>query len=298
MILNPFNILDIKVTELENHDVAKQILNGLRTYSAPCLGSGTLEPFSVYILDKTLGLIGGITGAIRQYPSTKTAWVHNVWVQEAFRGRGLGGQLCTYLEYFAYKKQCQAIQLEIFDFQGRTFYEKQGYQSIGILSRALGDFDKFFMRKKPVLSSIPRGVGLVFVDESGDETIKQAIVSACDQVNTSYLGTKGLQQPFSIYLPGLRSDIMGGITGTINNLETWVHVMWVDARYTGQGVGKLLWKKLEAYLLTKGCSALFVATLSFQAKPFYEKLGCRCQGTISQWMGGYDQHYFEKKLTL
>lgn len=102
-----FDILDIKITERENDAIAGPILSGLRSYCAPYLGSDTLEPFSIYMLDSSSNLIAGITGAIRQYPRTKTAWVHKVWVQEAYRGRGLGANSSPILSILPTKKSAR-----------------------------------------------------------------------------------------------------------------------------------------------------------------------------------------------
>jgi len=291
------NTDDIKIDESKNEEIANSILNGLRAYSAPYLGSGKSQPFSLYIVDDETNVIAGILGATRPYLNSKITWVHKVWVEKIYRGRGLGRSLFAHLDNFAYKKGCAAIQLEIFDFQNKTFYEKQGFQSIGVISNALRGKDKFFMRKTPCLAPTPMNLFPIFLNESENENIKQVILDGYNVFNKPYLGESGSEKDFSIYLQDINLKIIAGITGRMNNHQAWAHVIWVDEMYRGQGIGKILWKKLEDYIRNKDYPHLFLGTLdSFGTKPFYEKVGCRCQGTIPKWVDGHDQHWFEKKL--
>ncbi|WP_206425200.1 GNAT family N-acetyltransferase [Rickettsiales endosymbiont of Stachyamoeba lipophora] len=61
-------------------------------------------------------------------------------------------------------------------------------------------------------------------------------------------------------------------------------------------MGRKLFAELEQYAKSKNCKYIQLDTFEFQAKPFYEKLGFKCIGTIKEWIKGYDWHFMRKVL--
>jgi hypothetical protein len=53
-------------------------------------------------------------------------------------------------------------------------------------------------------------------------------------------------------------------------------------------------KRAELYAVERGCTDAFLDTFSFQARPFYEKLGYRVFGMLENHPAGH-QHYFMTK---
>jgi GNAT superfamily N-acetyltransferase len=75
-------------------------------------------------------------------------------------------------------------------------------------------------------------------------------------------------------------DVIAGFNG-----HTWgaccelAHV-WVHEQYRGQGLGALLLRSAEAEAVARGCVQVVLATHSFQAPGFYERLGYERKYTI------------------
>lgn len=88
--------------------------------------------------------------------------------------------------------------------------------------------------------------------------------------------------------------------GVVSRLwGNWMHVLylWVDPAFKGKGVGRQLMHKMEAVAIAQGCHSAMVDTFSFQAKPFYEKLGYRNQMTLDAFPGDEHQlHFLTKSL--
>lgn len=74
-------------------------------------------------------ILGGITGTIFWYH----LHIDFLWVDESLRGNGYGKQLLDNIELLARENNCNLIQLDTFSFQAPNFYQKYGYDVIGVI---------------------------------------------------------------------------------------------------------------------------------------------------------------------
>jgi ribosomal protein S18 acetylase RimI-like enzyme len=73
--------------------------------------------------------------------------------------------------------------------------------------------------------------------------------------------------------------------------------LYVEETFRGRGIGSRLMQKAFTYGKEKNVSFAFVETMSFQALPFYEKMGFALEFTRSGYAHGASFHYLAKKLT-
>jgi GNAT superfamily N-acetyltransferase len=73
-------------------------------------------------------LIGGATG----YTTINNLILECLWVDEAYRGLGLGRRLLTEAETKAKNEGCIACQTMSLSFQAPGFFQKMGYQVYGV----------------------------------------------------------------------------------------------------------------------------------------------------------------------
>jgi GNAT superfamily N-acetyltransferase len=78
----------------------------------------------------------------------------------------------------------------------------------------------------------------------------------------------------------------------------WLHVITlaVAAPVRRRGFGKELMQRAETYAVERGCTNAFLDTFSFEARPFYEKLGYRLFGTLENHPVGHQHYFMTKKL--
>jgi lactoylglutathione lyase len=91
-------------------------------------------------------------------------------------------------------------------------------------------------------------------------------------------------------------DIIAGFNG-----HTWgacceLSHVWVDERYRGQGLGAALLRSAEAEAFARGCSQVVLATHSFQAPGFYERMGYDRKYAIEGRPKGYSDVIYVKVL--
>ena len=92
-------------------------------------------------------------------------------------------------------------------------------------------------------------------------------------------------------------ELRGGLLGEI--WGGWLHVgyLWVDAPLRGQGWATKLMGAAEEYAVSHGAHDVHLETFSFQARPFYEKLGYQLFATLDDFPPGHQKFFLKKKLT-
>ena len=78
----------------------------------------------------------------------------------------------------------------------------------------------------------------------------------------------------------------------------WLHVsvVWVEERARRQRLGTRLMNAMEAEAIRRGCRGAYLDTFSYQARPFYEKLGYEVFGTLDDYPPGHQRFYMRKRL--
>jgi GNAT superfamily N-acetyltransferase len=91
---------------------------------------------------------------------------------------------------------------------------------------------------------------------------------------------------FLISVRDTDGNMVGGLLGATYLGWTQVSALWMPDALRGQGIGTQLMAQAEALARERACPRMFVETLSFQALPFYEKLGYRVVSRIDDFPPG------------
>ncbi len=133
------------------------------------------------------------------------------------------------------------------------------------------------------------------IDETNNPDIINVIKKGVFEFNKPYFGSYQ-SKVITIYAQNEDARVIGGIVG--NTLDKYLRVdwVWVDEAYRSQGIGTGLFKVLEKFAYEHHFQFIQLDTFDFQARPFYEKLGFQCVGTIPKWLDGRDCHFMRKTL--
>lgn len=101
---------------------------------------------------------------------------------------------------------------------------------------------------------------------------------------------------FFIFARDENDVIIGGLRAVLEWDIVHIELLWTSEEARGKGIGKELMEKAEAYALEKGIDRALLETTSFQARPFYEKLGYEVFGTLPDHPKGHDCYFLTKKL--
>ena len=103
--------------------------------------------------------------------------------------------------------------------------------------------------------------------------------------------------PVSFFLRSARGVWLGGLLGNI--WGGWLHVthLWVASPERRHGNGTRLLQAAETYAIERGCLAATLETHSYEARPFYEKLGYQVFATLEDYPPGHSKFFLRKQLT-
>ena len=90
-------------------------------------------------------LIAGLDACITAF---KILYVSTVFVDEAYRRKGIGARMIREMEKRALAMGVNTIRLDTFNWQGKAFYEALGYQCAGHYENAEDSYSEYFFLKR------------------------------------------------------------------------------------------------------------------------------------------------------
>jgi GNAT superfamily N-acetyltransferase len=125
--------------------------------------------------------------------------------------------------------------------------------------------------------------------------LRQRVQTMVDHHNIASTGQADWY-PVAFFLRDEAGEVLGGLLGEI--WAGWLHIrtLALAAPARGQGFGRELMQRAEAYARERNCTNAFLDTFSFQARPFYEKLGYRVFGVLENHPAGHQHFFMTKRL--
>src|SRR5215510_11767817 len=120
-----------------------------------------------------------------------------------------------------------------------------------------------------------------------DGGARQFIVNGVDCYN---IAATGLPDYFPV------NFVLRGVLGQLWGHWLQVTYLWVAKAARGVGHGTRLMEDAEAYARSRGAIGATVETHSFQARPFYERLGYEVFGTLDGYPPGHVKFFLRKAL--
>jgi len=119
-----------------------------------------------------------------------------------------------------------------------------------------------------------------------------------EQLHRFNLASAPLDQvrPLRVIVTAADGARLGGAVG-----RTWgecceLQQIAVDPSARSRGVGSAVMAAFEAESRARGCRLVYLETFSFQAAPFYERLGYKRTHSTEGFAPGIVKHLYEKRL--
>ena len=131
----------MNITPTENE--IKYIREELNQFNNERVGEDGHTPLNIVEYDTNGNIIGGILGG------TYWGWMYVdiLWVHENHRYKGIGSKLLREAETEAVRRGCHHVHLDTMSWQAPEFYQKHGYEVIGILPDIPNGNQKYLLMK-------------------------------------------------------------------------------------------------------------------------------------------------------
>lgn len=129
--------------------------------------------------------------------------------------------------------------------------------------------------------------------------IKPADVNVIVKALTEFNASKANGETPSYLLITVRDreqNVVGGLVGATYLGWLQVQAVWVSEVLRGKGYGSRLMQQAEDETRARDCPKVFLETLSFQALPFYEKIGYKVVSQIADFPLGGVRYALTKML--
>lgn len=212
------------------------------------------------------------------------------------RRNRLGARILSSLEAAAEARGAVGAWMQSFSFQAPEFYQKQGYRQVGVLhDRPPGHYDvvlaKDWSKGAPCAAE---GATLVVTEDPTPEerlAIRRGILGYSDQ----FAGPSDWRD-LAILLRNDAGEIVGGLWGRTGRSWLYVDLFALPPELRGTGMGTRLIRMAEAEARDRGCIGAWLDTFSFQARPFYEKLGYTVFAEIPDYPAGHSRYFLSHRL--
>jgi GNAT superfamily N-acetyltransferase len=139
--------------------------------------------------------------------------------------------------------------------------------------------------------------------EDADEETRRAIIRRYRQFNYSivpeYYDVEKVANDLrsvDFVLYDEAGNIIGGLLADIYWRSLYVEFLWIEEALRKGGIGTQLMTLAEDEARRQDCDFMWLTTYSFQARPFYEKLGFYIIGRLDGHPPGYTVYTMRKDL--
>jgi GNAT superfamily N-acetyltransferase len=133
----------------------------------------------------------------------------------------------------------------------------------------------------------------VALEDDADEDVQRRLYAGMRAFNAAVV--EGLASHKIV--AAVRDDdgkLHGGVIGRLAGDSVYMEIVWNDDEARGTGFGTKMMQLVENRARALGAREAWLYTMSFQAKPFYEKLGY-AQFAELPWLGGRHARHFMRK---
>lgn len=111
-----------------------------------------------------------------------------------------------------------------------------------------------------------------------------------------HLGNVELGRALKIFVLNPLDHVVGGVIANCFGGWMYISLLWIEKSLRNHGYGTQLVRLAEEEAIRLGCTHAHLDTYSFEARPFYEKLGYELFASLKDYPRGYSKYFLQKQL--
>ena len=248
---------------------------------------------------------GVIIGGVITSMLTGVMHLEVLWVDEKYRGRGLGRRLVLQAEKLGKEKGYPASQTWTFSFQAPEFYQSIGYKLLGIFDGYTDGITEHVLLKKFEAISLPSNEEkqtfndeFTIYEDNSKDSMKILHEGLHKYVNehVGELRKNNPEIPINLVVKDEDGQLIGGLCAGTTLKTMYITHLWVDKKYQGQGIGRDLMITAERLAVENNCISGQGSALSFQSPEFFQKLGYDFFGISDGYPDSIKEYFLIKKF--
>lgn len=135
--------LTLELAEPPSAEDSRLLLDGVRRFNCDRTANERPRTIAYFLRDEKERIVGGVQGMLWG----RSMHIDVLWVDENFRGQGLGSKLMKAIEDYGAQHNYRLVYLETASFQALPFYQGLGYRVFGELPEISEGHTLFFLQK-------------------------------------------------------------------------------------------------------------------------------------------------------
>ncbi len=241
---------------------------------------------------------GNVVGGISASTQVRVMYLETLWVADEYRKRGYGRDLVLAAENAGLEKGCITSHTWSLSFQAPGFYQKIGYELLGIYDGYPDGITESVLGKRlePHQRDGLEENGRFSITEDVTEEEMGIVHAGLERHVAEQIGHKRDGIGIRLVIRDSADDVIGGLLAftTIRNLV--IELLWLDERYRGCGLGRKLILEAERIAQDHECIAVQTSVLSFQSPDFFRRMGYTVFGMSHGYPDPVKEYYLIKKF--
>lgn len=225
------------------------------------------------------------------------AYIHVLWVDAPWRGKGLGAALLIAAENAAVAAGANRLYLSTMGFQGPDFYPRYGFESQGVFADFTWGHDRHYFSKTGLATapalSLPAGLFLHRA-EAPDAADVAAVENGLDA--HWYLTIPDPYTEITVEaVDGAGTRVAAGLAVLDGAYLTLVDLHTIPA-WRGKGVGRRVLMELERLGAEAGCRWATIMPMDYQSPEFFLALGYTRRMRVENYLLGQGRDWLRRAI--
>jgi GNAT superfamily N-acetyltransferase len=128
-----------------------------------------------------------------------------------------------------------------------------------------------------------------------DDVLREAIVAGLS-AHSEQVGHALDVRDLAVTAQDEQGELVGGLIA--RSVFSWLYIelLWVHESHRGRSIGKRLMQRAEQVAVERGCRGVYLNTIGFQARAFYEKLGYSMFGELEDDPPIRTRYYMRRRI--